>query len=110
MRCAPSRWNWAGPTGYVARGAITLTPAFGPDTHPLPTPYKGEIVRFESIAIGMDQLVVIAATSCGLAAAPTVGGLGPTPVVSNCKNHRLQIASNCPDRLCFTRRSPVRRR
>ncbi len=48
--------------GYVARGAITLTPAFGPDTHLLPAPYKGQIVHFESVAIGMDQVVVIAAT------------------------------------------------
>jgi branched-chain amino acid transport system permease protein len=48
--------------GYVARGAIILTPALGADTHVLPTPYTGQIVRFESIAIGMDQFVVIAAT------------------------------------------------
>jgi len=48
--------------GYVARGAIILTPALGADTHVLPAPYKGQIVHFESIAIGMDQIVVIAAT------------------------------------------------
>jgi branched-chain amino acid transport system permease protein len=48
--------------GYVARGAIILTPSLGADTHVLPTPYTGQIVRFESIAIGMDQFVVIAAT------------------------------------------------
>jgi len=48
--------------GYVARGVVTLTPALGPDTHALPTPYKGQVVHFASVAVGMDQIVVIAVT------------------------------------------------
>jgi branched-chain amino acid transport system permease protein len=49
--------------GYVARGAITLAPRFGADTHALPTPYKGQILRFGGLALGTDQLVVIGATA-----------------------------------------------
>ncbi|MGP0060750.1 MAG: branched-chain amino acid ABC transporter permease [Beijerinckiaceae bacterium] len=49
--------------GYVARGAITLAPPFGADTHALPTPYKGQILRFGGLALGTDQLVVIGATA-----------------------------------------------
>ena len=49
--------------GYMARGAITLTPSFGADTHVLPAPYKGRILHFETFAIGMDQVIVIATTA-----------------------------------------------
>jgi branched-chain amino acid transport system permease protein len=49
--------------GYVARGAVTLTPALGADTHVLATPYKGQILHLGGVALGMDQLVVIAATA-----------------------------------------------
>jgi branched-chain amino acid transport system permease protein len=54
--------------GYVARGAVTITPSLGADTHALPTPYKGQILHFASLALGIDQIVVIGATMllCGL--------------------------------------------
>jgi branched-chain amino acid transport system permease protein len=54
--------------GYVVRGAVTLTPSLGADTHVLATPYKGQILRLGGVALGLDQLVVIAATAvlCGL--------------------------------------------
>lgn len=54
--------------GYAARGIVTLTPALGPDTHALATPYRGQVVHFANVAVGMDQIVVIAVTVvlCGL--------------------------------------------
>jgi len=48
--------------GYFLRGSVTLTPPLGADTHVLPTPYKAQILHFEGVALGMDQVVVIAAT------------------------------------------------
>jgi branched-chain amino acid transport system permease protein len=48
--------------GYVARGAVTMIPGWGGDTHALAAPYKGEIVRLDGLILGMDQLVVIGTT------------------------------------------------
>jgi branched-chain amino acid transport system permease protein len=54
--------------GYVARGAVTMIPAVGTDTHALPTPFKDEIVRIGQLVLGAEHLVVIAVTLllCGL--------------------------------------------
>jgi branched-chain amino acid transport system permease protein len=49
--------------GYVARGGVTMVPGWGGDTHALPAPYKGEIVRLGGLILGLDQLVVIATTA-----------------------------------------------
>ncbi len=49
--------------GYVARGVVTMIPAWGGDTHALEAPYKGEIVRLGDLILGMDQLVVIGTTA-----------------------------------------------
>jgi branched-chain amino acid transport system permease protein len=54
--------------GYVARGAITMIPNIGTDTHVLPVPYKGEVLKAGALVFDAEQMVVIAATAllCGL--------------------------------------------
>jgi branched-chain amino acid transport system permease protein len=49
--------------GYIARGAITMLPNIGTDTHVLPVPYKGELVKLGALSLDVEQLVVIAATA-----------------------------------------------
>ena len=48
--------------GYVARGAITMIPGIGTETHTLPVPYKDAIVRVGELVINIEQMVVIGAT------------------------------------------------
>jgi branched-chain amino acid transport system permease protein len=48
--------------GYLARGAITMVPGVGTDTHALATPYQGTVVDLGGLAIATEQLVVIGAT------------------------------------------------
>jgi branched-chain amino acid transport system permease protein len=49
--------------GYVARGAITMLPTIGTETHTLPVPYKDAILKLGALVINVEQLVVIAATA-----------------------------------------------
>jgi branched-chain amino acid transport system permease protein len=49
--------------GYVARGAITMLPTIGTETHTLPVPYKDAILKLGGLIINVEQLVVIAATA-----------------------------------------------
>jgi branched-chain amino acid transport system permease protein len=49
--------------GYVARGAITMVPNIGTDTHVLPVPYKGEVLNAGALVFDAEQMVVIAATA-----------------------------------------------
>ena len=50
--------------GYVMRGLVTMVPGIGTDTHALAVPYKGETVNVAgAVTLGMEQLVVIAATA-----------------------------------------------
>jgi branched-chain amino acid transport system permease protein len=49
--------------GYVARGAITMLPSIGTETHTLPVPYKDAILNFGGLVINVEQLVVIGATA-----------------------------------------------
>lgn len=49
--------------GYVARGAITMIPAIGTETHVLPVPYKDAIVQWGALVINIEQMVVIFATA-----------------------------------------------
>jgi len=49
--------------GYVARGAVTMVPVFGTETHTLPVPYRNEIVQVGGLVIAVEQLVVILATA-----------------------------------------------
>jgi len=48
--------------GYVARGAITMIPDIGTDTHVLPVPYIDTVLTAGSLVIGAADVVIIAAT------------------------------------------------
>ncbi len=48
--------------GYVARGAVTMVPFWGTETHTLPAPFRGEVIRAGELVIGVEHLVIIAAT------------------------------------------------
>jgi branched-chain amino acid transport system permease protein len=48
--------------GYVARGAVTMVPFWGTETHTLQAPFRGEVIRAGELAIGMENVVIIAAT------------------------------------------------
>jgi branched-chain amino acid transport system permease protein len=53
--------------GYVARGAITMIPVIGTETHTMPVPYKDQIWRLGTLVLNVEQMVVIAVTAvlCG---------------------------------------------
>ena len=48
---------------YVARGAITMIPNLGTETHTLPVPYRNEIVQAGGLVLAVEQLVVILTTA-----------------------------------------------
>jgi branched-chain amino acid transport system permease protein len=48
--------------GYVARGAITMVPALGTETHTLPVPYKDGVWNVGALVLNVEQMVIIAAT------------------------------------------------
>lgn len=49
--------------GYVLRGLITMIPNIGTETHTLPVPYAGEVMRLGGLVLAAEQLVVIGATA-----------------------------------------------
>ena len=49
--------------GYVARGAVTMIPAIGTETHTLPVPYRDQTLQFGTVVLADEQLVVIGATA-----------------------------------------------
>ncbi len=49
--------------GYVARGAITMIPVIGTETHVMPVPYKDQIWRLGTLVLNVEQMVVIAVTA-----------------------------------------------
>ena len=49
--------------GYVLRGLITMIPDVGTDTHTLPVPYAGQVLRAGALVMSAEQLVVIGATA-----------------------------------------------
>ena len=49
--------------GYVARGAITMIPAIGTETHTLAVPYKDQVWNAGGLVLNVEQMVVIAATA-----------------------------------------------
>ena len=49
--------------GYVLRGIITMIPDVGTDTHTLPVPYAGQVLRAGSLVLSAEQLVVIGSTA-----------------------------------------------
>ena len=54
--------------GYVARGAITMIPAIGTETHTLEVPYKDQVLALGTVVLAVEHLVVIGVTValCGL--------------------------------------------
>ena len=48
--------------GYVLRGAITMIPNIGTDTHTLAVPYAGEVLRLGTLVVSAEQIVVIGVT------------------------------------------------
>ncbi len=48
--------------GFVARGAVTMIPFWGTETHTLPTPFKEEVLYLGTLAIGVEQIIIVAAT------------------------------------------------
>ncbi len=48
--------------GYVARGAITMVPGIGTETHTLPVPYKDQVWNVGTLVLNVEQMVIIAAT------------------------------------------------
>ena len=48
--------------GYVARGAVTMVPFWGTETHTLPAPFRDKIIRAGELVISMEHVVIIAAT------------------------------------------------
>ncbi|MEW6466039.1 branched-chain amino acid ABC transporter permease [Tibeticola sp.] len=49
--------------GYVLRGAVTMIPGIGTDTHTLPVPYANEVLRWGALVISAEQVVVIGVTA-----------------------------------------------
>jgi branched-chain amino acid transport system permease protein len=56
--------------GYLARGIVTMIPAWGTDTHTLPAPYKDEVFRLafsgaveQQLVVSMEHIAIIAATA-----------------------------------------------
>jgi branched-chain amino acid transport system permease protein len=49
--------------GYVARGAVTMIPGIGTETHTLQVPYKDQVVSMGGVVLAVEQLVVIGATA-----------------------------------------------
>ncbi len=49
--------------GYVLRGFITMIPDVGTDTHTLPVPYAGQVLRAGALVLSAEQLVVIGSTA-----------------------------------------------
>ncbi len=49
--------------GYVLRGVITMIPDIGTDTHTLPLPYAGQVLKLGTLVVSAEQLVIIAVTA-----------------------------------------------
>jgi branched-chain amino acid transport system permease protein len=48
--------------GYMARGIVSMIPGWGTDTHALPTPFSGGVLRLSGVVISHDHLLVIGLT------------------------------------------------
>ncbi|MGB6053883.1 MAG: branched-chain amino acid ABC transporter permease [Burkholderiaceae bacterium] len=53
--------------GYLARGAVTMIPGWGTDTHSMPVPYKDQVLRFagagdQPLVASMEHAAIIGAT------------------------------------------------
>jgi len=48
--------------GFMLKGAVTMVPGWGTETHALPTPFAGQVVVLAGTAVAADHLLVIAVT------------------------------------------------
>jgi branched-chain amino acid transport system permease protein len=48
--------------GFMLKGAVTMIPGTGAETHALPTPFAGQVVTFAGTPVAADHLLVIAVT------------------------------------------------
>jgi len=54
--------------GFILKGAVTMVPGWGTETHALPTPFAGQVVTLGNTPVAADHLLVIAVTlTLGLA-------------------------------------------
>lgn len=55
--------------GYLARGAVTMIPGWGTDTHTMPVPYKDQVLRFafsdggRQLVVSMEHIAIVVATA-----------------------------------------------
>jgi branched-chain amino acid transport system permease protein len=49
--------------GYVARGLVTMIPGVGTETHGIPSPFAGRLLRVGGLVLGVEHAVVIASTA-----------------------------------------------
>lgn len=49
--------------GYVARGAITMIPVIGTETHALEVPYRGALLTLGTVVLAVEHVVVIGVTA-----------------------------------------------
>lgn len=49
--------------GYVMRGAVTMVPGFGAETHALAVPYAGKVIAAGGLVLSAEQVAVIGATA-----------------------------------------------
>ncbi len=48
--------------GFMLKGAVTMLPGWGTETHALPTPFAGQVVSLAGTPVAADHLLVIAVT------------------------------------------------
>ena len=49
--------------GTVFRGVVSMVPAWGTDTHTLPTPYSGKVLHLGEVVLSLEQLMIISMTA-----------------------------------------------
>ena len=50
-------------TGYALRGLVTMVPGWGAETHSLPTPFSGVVLRAGGFSIAADQIAIVCSTA-----------------------------------------------
>lgn len=53
--------------GFIARGVVTMVPAWSTETHTLKTPFTGQVIRLGELVLAGEQVAIIAMTAllCG---------------------------------------------
>ena len=49
--------------GYMARGLVTMVPAWGTETHGLPTPFADAVIQFGEVTVPVQSLAIIGMTA-----------------------------------------------